>query len=676
MKVVCEGCSAKYQVPDARVAGKKLKIRCKRCGETVLIRGDLHVASGDDGATTVAPSTLGTGQGEWHVSVDGQVSGPFAMPELLSWLATSAAGWDAFVWREGFGEWIEARACDEIVTAAGGAPTNVVAATGTEDELPTRMFQGPQSLAPEPQKNEIFPPRASVAPASSSRVSASSAAAGYAKSIASQPPRTRSSAGSLPPATPSYSQPPRVKSGVGSIPPASMSPRSQPPRLASSPNLQRSTASRPPAVATSDADDSVLFSTHNLRQVALSGSQPPSYSPQSQPGFASGEGSGLIDIRALAQLARQQQQSMAPRAPAMSDDGTYSTGEPAAPLFAQTGAFNHIDSLAPMSRPRAKNNAPVALAIFGGFGLLAAAAFAAIVITRAPTTQAAQPPSAAPTAPTFAAAAQPIAPEAAPAVQPTAAAVEPTPAPTPDSTAAAAEDKAEDKADEKEEAADKPQVVASGKPAAKRHTRGARTASEDKKAAPAPEEKSKTKDKKESAPVSLDEVMLADKTPEKSKAEEKAKVEEPEEKPAAKSDSKGGDIDDLLAGAKPPQKSRSIDDLLDGAVAKKPGVDKLASEAKSAPKAESDLEESPSRDQVLSAMRGIESSVRACAQDGVTGTALVHLEVSGDSGKVSSSDVSGVDDPMAGCIAKAAKNAKFPRFAKPSFSVKYPYRFK
>ena len=41
MKVVCESCQAKYQVPDERVAGKKLKIRCKRCGATVLIRGDL-----------------------------------------------------------------------------------------------------------------------------------------------------------------------------------------------------------------------------------------------------------------------------------------------------------------------------------------------------------------------------------------------------------------------------------------------------------------------------------------------------------------------------------------------------------------------------------------------------------------------------------------------------------
>ncbi|HTU60513.1 MAG TPA: zinc-ribbon domain-containing protein, partial [Polyangiales bacterium] len=46
MKVVCDSCQAKYQVPDERVAGKKLKIRCKRCGATVLIRGDL-LSAGD-----------------------------------------------------------------------------------------------------------------------------------------------------------------------------------------------------------------------------------------------------------------------------------------------------------------------------------------------------------------------------------------------------------------------------------------------------------------------------------------------------------------------------------------------------------------------------------------------------------------------------------------------------
>ena len=99
-------------------------------------------------------------------------------------------------------------------------------------------------------------------------------------------------------------------------------------------------------------------------------------------------------------------------------------------------------------------------------------------------------------------------------------------------------------------------------------------------------------------------------------------------------------------------------------------VDKKAAAAES-------LSESPSREQTLSAMRGIEAGVRACAAaDGVTGTALVAIDVAGSSGRVESADVSGVDGATAACIAKLARSAKFPRFSKPTFSVKYPYRLK
>ena len=59
MKVVCDSCQAKYQVPDERVAGKKLKIRCKRCGATVLIRGDL-LGSVGTGTETGMPAPTGS----------------------------------------------------------------------------------------------------------------------------------------------------------------------------------------------------------------------------------------------------------------------------------------------------------------------------------------------------------------------------------------------------------------------------------------------------------------------------------------------------------------------------------------------------------------------------------------------------------------------------------------
>ena len=40
MKIVCENCGAKYSIADEKVKGKVFKIRCKKCSESIVIRGD------------------------------------------------------------------------------------------------------------------------------------------------------------------------------------------------------------------------------------------------------------------------------------------------------------------------------------------------------------------------------------------------------------------------------------------------------------------------------------------------------------------------------------------------------------------------------------------------------------------------------------------------------------
>ena len=40
MKIVCENCAAKYSIADEKVKGKAFKIRCKKCGESIVVRGD------------------------------------------------------------------------------------------------------------------------------------------------------------------------------------------------------------------------------------------------------------------------------------------------------------------------------------------------------------------------------------------------------------------------------------------------------------------------------------------------------------------------------------------------------------------------------------------------------------------------------------------------------------
>src|ERR1700733_4961124 len=39
MRFACEQCQAKYSIPDARVAGKVVRLRCQRCGSEITVRG-------------------------------------------------------------------------------------------------------------------------------------------------------------------------------------------------------------------------------------------------------------------------------------------------------------------------------------------------------------------------------------------------------------------------------------------------------------------------------------------------------------------------------------------------------------------------------------------------------------------------------------------------------------
>lgn len=629
MKVVCESCQAKYQVPDERVAGKKLKIRCKRCGATVLIRGDLAAVGLDSAgagflgvdASELAHGAPAAAELEWHASIDGQSYGPFDTSTLLRWLDAQPGGWDAHVWRDGFSDWVEVRACPELMAAAPPASASVAseplpsetepgyaAPSIDEEEGPTRTFSSedvgvsrrPKTLTGTQSPDELRARASSIRTRSSPAMAAAPAAAvgGWSGAAASASPRVTTA--------------------------------------------QAMTGER--------HEDSVLFSTSNLQQVAMTTSQP-GYS-SANPGFASGEASGLIDIRALASLAKQTAPQIAPGAAYerfRADDDSRMA------VMNQTGAFNRVDSLAPVSTTSSSSSAAVPLAILGGFALVAAAAFAAILITR----EAKQPESAS----------IPVVPETTASVaQPTI-----TPEPPPAAPAAAAPEPAAEAEPTPSEPSN--EELANGK-AAKR-SRGTRTASEEKSKDTIPAEKAKPKKEKESAPPSSsDEVMLAAKP---AKAEPEPKHEP---KPTHTS---SADIDDLLGGtskpaAKTAPKSRSIDDLLEGAAdekkpAKKEPAPAPTPAASAAADEADDMPPSPSRDEVLAAMRGVEPAVRACGTGSEKGMAEVQITVAGTTGRVTNATVTGITGEVGSCIARAARNAKFPRFSKPTFQVKYPYRF-
>jgi predicted Zn finger-like uncharacterized protein len=626
MKVVCDACQAKYQIPDERVAGRKLKIRCRKCGGTIVVRGDYsdHAAL----ESLAPPST------EWHVSRQGDQQGPYPLEQVADLLHGGQLAWDAYVWHEGYGGWKLAGESDTLVRAVARvsagvdeAPTTTAPAPSDPgDDTPTRMVQSSPGLA-----SDVLPP------------SARSAFAARSASRASQPPHAFAAAAA---ASAHPSQPAHAYAANAGF-------------TAQRAAFESARVDAEAALTGERHEDSVLFSARNLHTT-------PVVASVSRPGHASAEGSGLIDIRALAMLARTNQS-----APAPSNDASTTGQRPRDEVMAlanQTGAFGRIDSLAPLDRPsRAPNNA-VPVAILGGSAMIAVAAVFAIYLSR-PTAPAPQTVAVAASAPVEPAPS--IAPQNEPSLReapeaaggPTAAAAKLEQAEAanvaPEAMPAVAQKQTASEAAAKLNNRVVAAKVAQGLPK-RAHVADARTAKTGEPKATdseLPLASDAKPAKKESSP-SIDE-LLGDKKPDAPKA---------------------GKADDAVAGTQPkakePTKSRSIDDLLDEAVPTKEAA--AAKKAAAAEAAGSALPETPSREQVLSAMRGVDPEVQACAagQPLETPTASVAFTVAGANGRPSSVRVTGVAGAIGSCIARAVRNASFPKFARAQFSINYPFKLK
>lgn len=616
MKVVCDGCRAKYQIPDDRVVGKKLKIRCRRCAGMIILRGDLMEPEAQGGQIVAAPTMSlvppaavmpdqappqQAPEVEWHAISGGNQIGPFSTDELAELLSAGQLAWDDYVWCEGLEDWTGAAQVDALIQAVEAVQQDQA------DDAPTRMFSSGTTGQVQPVQAQSYPPQAAQQ---------------------SQPPAAYTDYGQSPTAYSSYSQPPTAySSGDGGL------------NFGGAPDpVSSPVVSHDMAMTGGRHEDSVLFSAQNLATY----SEPTPDTGGN--GYASGDGSGLIDIRALASIAAQ---SSAP--PAHATAPLQPAGDDLMRLAHQTGAFSNLDSLAPVSDTSRKASNALPLAILAGSGIVAAAAFAAVYITRVP----AEPASgtvavAAAAAPTAAQTEAPAAPESeleASAVAPAAeSAAEP---------AATEEDAEQTSADEpvpESEAAPPSRTSARAKKGRRAAAKPARAAaaptkSRSKAAAKAePEEATKTEG------PSIDDLLLGESKKPAPEPEAVAATEEPK--------------------AKEPPKDRSIDDLLSTAV-----DDAKRNDAKKRRGKDAALPESPDRSQVLSAMRGVQGAVKACAAGAAEGgTAKVALTVAGSSGKVTNVRVSGVEGPVGSCIAKAVREAKFPKFSKPDFSINYPFR--
>ena len=265
MKIVCDSCGAKYSIADEKVAGKIFKIRCKKCSSVLEVRGDQTGAHPFGGAASTPDPG---GEPAWYIVVDGEQQGPLRPIEISQLFAKGSVGLDSYVWMEGFDDWKAAGEVPELTQLFGGAAAQATGATDDTSSFGTGgdLFSDGNGREPTSEidtSSNMFagfdesptPTGAEDSPFAAASQDSGASAGGFG-------------GGAVGAATP-----------------------------------QRMTGQR--------NENSVLFSLTNLQQLASrggSGSEPAT-SAASQPSAslgaqaapaATGEGSGLIDIRALA----------------------------------------------------------------------------------------------------------------------------------------------------------------------------------------------------------------------------------------------------------------------------------------------------------------------------------------------------------------------------------------
>ena len=106
MKIVCGSCGAKYSIADEKVQGKVFKIRCRKCSNTIVVKGTQEDASASSDDAHESSSYGGsTGAQEWYAVINGEQSSAMSAEELEAYFYAGQIQADTYIWKEGMANW-------------------------------------------------------------------------------------------------------------------------------------------------------------------------------------------------------------------------------------------------------------------------------------------------------------------------------------------------------------------------------------------------------------------------------------------------------------------------------------------------------------------------------------------------------------------------------------------
>lgn len=149
MKFLCDQCKAKYQIPDEKIAGRNLRMKCRKCSHEIIIRGPKSPESisprgsrrrgGSGAGSRPAPprssaprSALGAdfrrggalaqapvpkaAAVEWYVAINDVPVGPIKREEVARKIGMGAVTAASLCWREGLDDWRPMGEVPELAT--------------------------------------------------------------------------------------------------------------------------------------------------------------------------------------------------------------------------------------------------------------------------------------------------------------------------------------------------------------------------------------------------------------------------------------------------------------------------------------------------------------------------------------------------------------------------------
>jgi predicted Zn finger-like uncharacterized protein len=118
VKISCPACAAKYSIADEKVHERLAKIRCRKCGTTIVIDGKAHpphVYAADGSAAE--SGSAGPSAHEYSIDFGDNDQRTMSLNDIVSAYNSGQLTAETFVWTEGMSDWKPLSEVPEIVDA-------------------------------------------------------------------------------------------------------------------------------------------------------------------------------------------------------------------------------------------------------------------------------------------------------------------------------------------------------------------------------------------------------------------------------------------------------------------------------------------------------------------------------------------------------------------------------